>query len=86
MDRDPQIVAADADRLLNDPVLKGAFEEVEALLIQKMKYAAIIDNPHANEYRDKLILSLQALGLVQDKLVEFIETGMIARSQKPEEI
>jgi hypothetical protein len=84
-DRDLKVVAGEAAYLLENPTLMAAFQEIENAIIAQMKYARIIDNPQANEYRDKLILTLQAVGLVQDKLAEYITTGQLSEPEKPEE-
>lgn len=85
-DRDPQVVAVEADQLLNNPLLKAALNEIEEDIVAQMKAAPMIGNPLANEYRDKLILSLQALELVKAQIHGYVITGQLTALQPPQEI
>lgn len=84
-DKDPQVLAAEAQQLLDNPLLKATFQELEELFVDQMKTVKMIGNPLANEFRDKLILSLQAVGLVQMKLEEFVMTGHLEALKQPKE-
>lgn len=78
--KDPAIVAEEAKQLLNHPLVIEAFETIDRGLIDQMRAAPIIGNPKAEAFRDKLILSLQAVESVRNQLQGFVDTGRINES------
>lgn len=66
----------EAERLMNEPMLKGAFETVEKSLIDAMRRVAMGDKDTQHE----LVLSLQLLHRVRGHMVEAMETGKLART------
>lgn len=70
--------AEEAKRLLNEPMLKAAFEGVESGLIQAMKSAALGDDKTHHE----LVLCLQLLGRVRHYFKEVIDTGTMEQLQR----
>ena len=79
MNLDQEIRRADeARRLMDAPLMREAFEKVEAGLIDAMKRVEIGNTKTQHE----LILSLQLLGSVKRHLTETMETGKLAQIQK----
>jgi hypothetical protein len=68
----------EAGRLLNDPMLKGAFDSVEKGLVDAMRRVAMGDKDTQHE----LVLSLQLLARVKGHMLEAMETGKLAVIQK----
>ena len=76
---DQEIRRADeAQRLMDAPLLKEAFEKIEEGLIDAMKRVPMGDQKTQHE----LILSLQLFGRIKGHLAEVMETGKLARIQK----
>jgi hypothetical protein len=84
-DKDPLILAEEAQQLLDNPLFKATLAEIEAGIIDQMKIAPIIGNPDAEAYRDKLILSLQSIETIKNTIVNFVNTGRIHLSLKQQE-
>lgn len=70
--------ADDAERLMNEPLLKEAFAAVEEALIAHLKRVAVGDS---NAHRD-LIVSLQLLSKVRGYMQSTIATGKMARIEE----
>jgi len=70
----------EAERVLNEPLLKEAFEKVEARLIESMKLVPMGDTKTQHE----LVLSLQLLGNVKKQIEEVAQTGKLAQVSKAE--
>jgi hypothetical protein len=70
----------DAERLLNDPMLKEAFSKVETGIVDGLKQTPIGDRDTQHE----LTLCLQLLGRVKKNLEEVATTGKFALHQKQE--
>ncbi len=83
--KDTAIIAEEAAQLLDNQLLKEAFVSIEENIIDQMKTAPIIGGDKANEFRDKLILTLQMVQSVQDQLIGYVTSGYLANN-KPEEI
>jgi len=83
--KDPAIVAEEAKQLLDNQLLQEAFTVIEQNVIMQMKTAPIIGGDKANEFRDKLILTLQTIQSVQEQLVSYVETGMLSAKTITEE-
>jgi hypothetical protein len=66
-----------ARRLLDDPLLKEAFQNVETAL--REAWAATADDATAE--RERLWLMLKLLGRVRGDLKEVLETGRLAERQ-----
>jgi hypothetical protein len=66
-----------ARRLLDDPLLKEAFQNVETAL--REAWAATADDAAAE--RERLWLMLKLLGRVRGDLMEVLETGRLAERQ-----
>jgi hypothetical protein len=79
MNLDQEIRRADeAQRLMDAPLMREAFEKLETGLIDAMKRVSMGDTKTQHE----LVLSLQILGRVKGHLTETMETGKLARIQK----
>lgn len=68
----------EAERVLNEPLLKEAFESVERGLVDAMKRVAMGDTKTQHE----LVLTLQLLGKVKGHIEEVVQTGQLAQIQK----
>ncbi len=68
----------EAARLLNEPLLKGAFSAVESGLVDAMKRVPLGDRDTQHE----LVLSLQLLNRLQAHMKQHMETGKLALIQK----
>jgi hypothetical protein len=68
----------DAQRLLDDPMLKGAFEAVEARILEEMRRVDV----GAREAQRDLIVTLQLLGSLKRHLKTHMETGRLAQISK----
>lgn len=68
----------EAERVLNEPLLKEAFESVERGLVDAMKRVPMGDTKTQHE----LVLTLQLLGKVKGYIEEVVQTGKLARIQK----
>lgn len=60
------------------PLLKEAFDKIEAGIIDAMKRVPMGDTKTQHE----LVLSLQLFGRIKGHLAEVMETGKLARIQK----
>jgi len=70
--------ANDAERLMNEPLLKEAFDIVETTVIDAIKRSSIADAASHHEFA----LMLQVIGGVKRHFKEAMETGKLARIQK----
>ena len=71
----------EAQRLLDEPILKEAFEAVEAALIDGIKR---VDVGSADAQRD-LVVSLQLLGKVKRYIEQVATTGKMAKLTEEQE-
>jgi hypothetical protein len=79
MTPDEEIRAArDADRILNDPVFKTAFERIESGLFAKMRAVPM----HDIDTQHELILTLQLLGALKGQFETAMQSGKMAQIQK----
>jgi hypothetical protein len=69
--------AARAQQLLNDPLLKGAFEAVEAGLVAALKQSAVGDY----DLHHNITLSLQLLGQIERQFRNWIAEGQLEESR-----
>lgn len=67
-----------ADMLMGNQLLKSAFSDIEAAVVDELRRVAVGD---ASRQRD-LIVTLQVVGNVQRILRTHIETGKLAMLQK----
>ena len=68
----------EAERLMNEPMVKGAFGAIESGLLDAMRRVPIGDHKTQHE----LVLSLQILDKVKGYMREAMETGKLAKVQK----
>ena len=68
----------EAARLVEAPLLKEAFDKIEAGIIDAMKRVPMGDTKTQHE----LVLSLQLFGRIKGHMAEVMETGKLARIQK----
>lgn len=68
----------EAERLLNEPLMKAAFLGIESGLVENMKRVPIGDTKTQHE----LILSLQLLSQLKAHFLTIMQTGKMARIQK----
>jgi hypothetical protein len=68
----------EAERLMNEPLLKEAFSAVEADILTAMKRASIGDEKSHHE----LVLLYQMLEKIKGSLHTVMETGKLAQIQK----
>ncbi len=68
----------EARQLLENPLIKKAFDNIESGLIDKMRQVAMADIDTQHE----LVLSLQLLGTLRRQFTTVIETGKMAEIQK----
>ena len=79
MTPDDEIRAArDADRILNDPLFKGAFDRIESNLFAKMRAVPM----HDIDTQHELILTLQLLGNLKGQFETALQSGKMAQMQK----
>lgn len=73
-----QVIDADeAKRLMEHPLLKGAFEGVKAGIINAMQNAPMGDEKTHN----RLVISLQVLNQIEKNITEKVQTGKLAEIQ-----
>ncbi len=68
----------EAQRLLENPMLKGAFEGIEKNILEGMRRSSMGDVATHHE----LVLMLQALTSLQKHFSSMIQTGRMAEIQK----
>lgn len=68
----------EAERLMSDPLMVEAFQEIERGLVEALKRADLKDR----EMQHEIVLSLQVMSRVQGFLKDVIATGKMARLQK----
>jgi hypothetical protein len=68
----------EAERLMNEPLLKEAFERVEAGVVDAMKRCKLGDHNTQHE----LVLMLQLTNKVKSIVQEHIQTGKLAKLEK----
>lgn len=68
----------DAERLLNEPLMKQAFIGIESQLVEALKSVPMGDSKTQHE----LVLTLQLLGKLKRHFLTIMETGKMARIQK----
>jgi hypothetical protein len=64
----------DAERLINDPLYKEAFEKTKELLIQLMLQTDISEETE----RDRIYMTIKSLELVEQHIKSVLETGQLA--------
>lgn len=69
--------AGEAERILNDPVFKESFEQIEQALLSGMRSAGIVDD----KLRLRLLDKYEALQSVRQVLQSTMETGRLAKEQ-----
>lgn len=77
---DPVVRGREAKLLLDNPLLKEAFEAVRADLIRQMESVAISDTTTQHE----LVLSIQLLNATKNRLHRFIRDGMFEEAKRTE--
>lgn len=68
----------EAERLMNEPLIKEAFEKIESGVISALKSCAMADRDTQHE----LALTLQLLGKLQGVFKEIMQTGQLAQMQE----
>lgn len=69
----------DAQLLLENPVLKEAFEEIEKAWIQRWRSSP--DTVEGYEIREQAHLALRGLDLFRDQLTSYVIDGKIAETK-----
>lgn len=69
----------DAAQLLEDPVLKEAFEEIEKFYVQQWRTSLSNDDGWAA--RDDAYNTLRAMDVFRNQLVSFVTTGKLAETK-----
>jgi len=64
----------DAERLINDPLYKEAFDTTKNLLIQLMLQTDISEETE----RDRIYMTIKSLELVEQHIKSVLETGQLA--------
>jgi len=64
----------DAERLINDPLYKEAFDTTKNLLIQLMLQTDISEETE----RDRIYMTIKSLELVEQHIRSVLETGQLA--------
>jgi hypothetical protein len=64
----------DAERLINDPLYKEAFDTTKELLIQLMLQTDISEETE----RDRIYMTIKSLELVEQHIKSVLETGQLA--------
>ena len=72
-EEDKLIRAREAESLLNNPLLRAAFDDVRTKLVEQIEQCNIKDDV----LRDKLMLSLQLVKRIKGVLTDHINTGKI---------
>lgn len=76
MDREKEIRQAhEARALLDNPMLKAAFENVESQLITQMRASGFKDT----DTHHRLVLALQMLAAIKRNIEQTIENGQLAQ-------
>lgn len=70
--------AHEAERLLNEPMMKAAFLGIESGLVENIKRVAIGDTKTQHE----LVLTLQLLEKLKGHFLTVMQTGKMAKIQK----
>ena len=70
--------ANEAERLLNEPLMKAAFLGIEAGLVENLKRVAVGDEKTQHE----LVLTLQLLERLKGHFLTIMQTGKMAKIQK----
>lgn len=68
----------EAQRLMDEPLMKEAFERIEAAIIDAMKRVTLSDE----RSQQTLILTLQVLSKVRGHMIETMQTGRLAEIAK----
>ena len=76
MAQDPQVRAAAAQQLIENPILIDAFGAVGNEILMKMKAS----NPVDKESHQAMVIALQQLSDIELKIMHHINTGSIAAS------
>lgn len=69
----------DAAQLLEDPVLKEAFEEIEKFYVNRWRTS--LDDEKGWEIREEAHNALKAMDLFRNQLVSFVTTGKLAETK-----
>lgn len=70
--------ANEAERLLNEPIMKAAFLGIESGLVENLKRVPMGDTATQHE----LVLTLQLLEKLKGHFLTIMQTGKMARIQK----
>lgn len=68
----------EAQRLLDNPLFKKAFDNIESGLIDRMRFVPMADIDTQHE----LVLSLQLLNQIKKQVITVVQTGTLAKVQK----
>ena len=74
---DKQVLAADAEQILNNIAFKRAQESVDKELLRQLKAVPMDGKPETDVRRKELILSLKMADYYRAALAEMINTGKI---------
>lgn len=74
--------ARDAQRLLDDPVFKNAFDKLESAVFDQLRSVEISNI----ETQHELVLTLQLLGSLKKQFKTAIDSGKMAEIQKEQSI
>jgi len=72
----------EAQRVLDEPMLKAAFAAVESAVIDALKTSKLVDRDQDRE----LVMQLKALALVRSHIVQHVHTGKMAEIAKQESL
>ena len=73
-------IAQDAQKLLEDPTVKAAFEEIEKT--NHLRWRNSPDTMEGYEIREDARAALRGLDLFKDQLLSYVTTGRIAETRK----
>ena len=68
----------DAERFVNDPLYKTAFAETKEELIKMLLQTKISEETE----RDRIYITIKALGLIDEHIQSVINTGKLAEGQQ----
>ncbi len=72
----------EAERLLEEPLLKAAFAAVETAIIDALKTSKLIERDQDRE----LVMQLKAVALVRSQIFQYVQTGKMAAIDKQESL
>ena len=74
---DKQILAADAEHILNNPAFLKAQDKVDAEILRQLKSVPIDGKPETDVRRTELLLSLKMADYYRAALLEMLTSGKL---------